>query len=304
MAVALWRLLPEPARAGTNWLRPGARRIDKDGGDVDQESRRPAEMDRSGAEARAAGQGAEPVGDRVLRTDPNELSWWSAARYLLRIPTIRSLVVASSVGYFFFAGLRTFAVVFVVQHFTPPSGIISVFVLVIGAGALAGTLLGGRLADRAVRQHHPAARVVLPAIGYAVAAVLFAPGLVLTVIWPALALFTVAAAFLASANPPLDAARLDIVPGLLWGRSESLRAMLRLAAEGIAPVLFGFTADELAGSTSRGAGLRDAFLIMLAPLVVNAVVVLRSRRTYPQDVATAEASDKYSPAGSRTAVQP
>lgn len=112
---------------------------------------------------------------------------------------------------------------------------------------------------------------------------------VVTAIPAALALFTAGAAGLAAANPPLDAARLDIVPSGLWGRAESLRTVLRLAAEAIAPVSFGFVADLLGGHGGRAGatGLRDAFLIMLIPLLANAALVVRARHTYLADAAKA-----------------
>jgi predicted MFS family arabinose efflux permease len=297
IAAAVWRLLPEPARGGANWLQPGTRTIRPAGPPAGSGQPTSADQPPSTAQAAVVGQGAEPVAGRILRTDPGKLSWWAAANYILRIPTVRFLIVASAVGYFFFAGLRTFVVVFAVHRFHISTGMISLLILVIGTGALAGTLLGGRLADRAVGRGRPTARVVLPSIGYAVAAVLFAPGLLLTALWPALALFTVAAGFLAAANPPLDAARLDIMPGRLWGRAESVRTALRLAAEAVAPVVFGFSADQLGGSAHRAAGLRDAFLIMLVPLLASAAITLRSRRTYPADAATAAASDRQLSAG-------
>jgi hypothetical protein len=108
--------------------------------------------------------------------------------------------------------------------------------------------------------------------------------------------FTAGAAGLAAANPPLDAARLDIVPSGLWGRAESLRTVLRLAAEAVAPVSFGFAADLLGGEGGRtgASGLRDAFLIMLVPLLANAVLIVRARRTYLTDAATAAAAEKGS----------
>jgi predicted MFS family arabinose efflux permease len=294
LAAILWRLLPEPGRGGASWLHRGARTVrpaDSHAPPANQQEPSDANQPGSDAQATIAGKGVKPVSERILRTDPAQLSWWAAARYILSIPTLRYLIVASAAGYFFFAGLRVFVVVFAVHRFDVSQGIISVLVLVIGAGALTGTLLGGRIADRAMQRGHPTIRVVLPSIGYAVAAVLFAPGLLLTVVWGALALFTVAAGFLAGANPPLDAARLDIMPGRLWGRAESVRTVLRLFAEAVAPLVFGFTADSLGGSDHRAAGLRDAFLIMLVPLLVNAAITLYSRRTYPADVATAAASD-------------
>ncbi|MDG4825765.1 hypothetical protein O7635_28290 [Asanoa sp. WMMD1127] len=109
-------------------------------------------------------------------------------------------------------------------------------------------------------------------------------------IWVSLGFFTLGAGFLAAANPPLGAARLDIVPAALWGRAESVRTVLQLAAEAAGPIAFGFVADEFGGSGGRGAGLRDAFLLMLVPLLLNGLLLVRARRTYRADVATAAAA--------------
>jgi hypothetical protein len=66
--------------------------------------------------------------------------------------------------------------------------------------------------------------------------------------------------------------------------------VLQLAAEAAGPIAFGFTADELGGAGGRGAGLREAFLIMLVPLLLNGLLLLRARHTYRTDVATAAAA--------------
>ena len=55
------------------------------------------------------------------------------------------------------------------------------------------------------------------------------------------------AAVLSAANPPLDAARLDIMPPGLWGRAESVRTVLRTLGQGIAAAPFGGVADLVAG---------------------------------------------------------
>ena len=57
----------------------------------------------------------------------------------------------------------------------------------------------------------------------------------------------VGAALISAANPPLDAARLDIMPSGLWGRAESTRTFLRSLAQALAPLLFGAVADLVAG---------------------------------------------------------
>jgi MFS family permease len=152
-------------------------------------------------------------------------------------------------------------------------------------------LLGGRLTDRALARGVTTAGVTGPAVGCTAAALLFVPGLLTQTVGIALPLYTAAAAALSAANPPLDAARLDIVPAGLWGRAESLRTVLRLSAQALAPATFGFVADRL-GHRRTGAGLRDAFLVMLLPLFANGVLVWWGRNKYPVDVATATASDR------------
>ncbi len=285
LAYLLHHVLPEPARGGHSWLFAG----DRDADATDNVARSAVER-----------AGVRPVDSRVLHTDPAKLSLWRAAWYLLRIPTIRILIVASSVGYFFFAGVRTFAIVFAQLHFDLALTTLSGLVPLIGLGALAGLIAGGRLTDTALSRGYASVRVVVPAVAYSVAALLFAPAIVTTSLMLALPLFTAGAAALAAANPPLDAARLDIVSGRLWGRAESIRTVLRLAAEAFAPVTFGITADLLGGPSGRtsATGLRNAFLIMLVPLLLNGLLVWVARRTYPSDVATAAASD----AGERASV--
>lgn len=57
-----------------------------------------------------------------------------------------------------------------------------------------------------------------------------------------------AGAALAGVNPPLDAARLDVMPSGLWGRAEGVRTLLRSVVVAIAPLLFGFISDQLSGA--------------------------------------------------------
>jgi MFS family permease len=173
------------------------------------------------------------------------------------------------------------------------------FIPIVGVAALAGAVLGGRLADRELRRGRVGARVVVPTIGYTLAALLFIPGISLSLVAVALPAITLGTAALAAANPPLDAARLDIVPAATWGRAESMRTVLRLTAEAAAPAAFGVTADLLAGpgGESGATGLRNTFLIMLATLLANGLLLLVGRRSYPVDVATAAASDRAAAPG-------
>ena len=103
----------------------------------------------------------------------------------------------------------------------------------------------------------------------------------------ALPYLTVAAFGLTVQEAPIDAARLDIVPPLLWGRAEGLRSLLRTSAQALAPLIFGVFSGLLGGGR---AGLQWTFLVMLVPLLANGVILLYATRAYPRDVATAAAA--------------
>ncbi|HSC04999.1 MAG TPA: MFS transporter [Solirubrobacteraceae bacterium] len=284
LALAIWRGLPEPER--------GAQ------GQEDPRNARPFGVARQAIESRQV----DPVRERVLHRDPRELTLPQAIRYVLRIPTNCWLIAAAAAGYFFFAGMRTFALVFVRGHLSLGQSTATVVLFLAGTGALAGVLVSGRLADRLIQRGRIDARVLVGAISYLVATAFLAPALLLTTVPTALPLLMVAAAALAAPNPPLDAARLDIVPSGLWGRAEGIRTMLRQSAQAAAPLLFGLVADALGGATATGSqqhipagttrALQETFLIMLVPLVLTGLTLLRARRGYAADVATAIASER------------
>jgi predicted MFS family arabinose efflux permease len=220
---------------------------------------------------------------------------WAGFRYVLATPTLRLLVVASSVGYFFFSGLRTFAVTFAQRQYGLPVPLTTLVLLFVGLAALVGVLSAGTVTEWAGRRV-AAPRIVVPAVTYGITAVALIPGFLLESVWAALPFLVLGAAMLGASNPPLDAARLDLVPAGLWGRAETARTVLRLAAEATAPLIFGVLTDAMAG-TGAGArsggvagsgggagGLRASFLLMLIPLLVNGLIVLRARHSYDTDV--------------------
>jgi predicted MFS family arabinose efflux permease len=284
LAFVIWRRLPEPTRGG--------------------QSRSGADSPKGGVARRAvAKEEVAPVREHVLRRDPARMPLADAVRYVLSIRTNLWLIAASSIGYFFFAGMRTFALVFVRGHFSLPQGTATVVLFLAGVGSLTGVLVTGRLADRLIRQGRLTARVLVPAICYLAAPVLLAPSLLVGSVGVAVPLLVLAGAALAGPNPPLDAARLDLMPSGLWGRAEGVRTLVRQTAQAAAPVAFGLLADALGGggsafgsgghvSAATADGLDYAFLIMLLPLALNGGALLVARRSYPADVATAIASER------------
>ncbi len=218
--------------------------------------------------------------------DRARLTPWQAVRRVLSVRTNVLLIIASTVGYFFFAGLRTFAIVFARGRFGLSQAGASALIPVLGAGAVVGVLVGGRLGDRLRRRGRRAARVSVAAACPIIAAVILVPGFLSSSLVLSVALFTVAGVALGAANPAIDSARLDIMPSSLWGRAEAVRSVLRTGGEAVAPVTFGAVAGWFAGPNERG--LQIAFLIMLLPLAAGGVVLWRARRTYPDDVAAAD----------------
>lgn len=309
LAWVIWRHLPEPARGGQSRLQPGAQEIegveDCDPEDEAAESEQTPERGDELTEQEVRRQRVEPHEELVLKRDPAGMSVWRAAVYVLRVRTNVRLIVASALGYFFFAGLRTFAVVYVRGHFGIGQSTATLLLGVIVIAAIGGALIGGRVADRLIRGGRLTGRVLVAAVSYIAAAIIFGPAIATTSLALAVPLYVLAAAALVAPNPPLDAARLDIMPARLWGRAEGVRTLLRSFAEALAPFLFGYISERIAarhrnvmassggfGANSSAQGLEYTFLIMLVPLLLSGYLMLRAGRTYPRDIATAIASEE------------
>src|SRR6185437_4453807 len=191
-----------------------------------------------------------------------------ATEYVLRVRTNILLIAASACGYYFLAGLQTFGLEFSKEQYgvgqAPATGVL----VVVGAGALAGVLAGGNVGDRLLRRGYLSSRVLTPAFAAAITAILFVPAIFTRDAVTAVPYLTAAAFFLGAQNPPLDAARLDIMPPLLWGRAEAVRTLLRSLAIALAPVLFGAVSDHVFGGGRTG--LQWTFAIMIVPLGVSA----------------------------------
>jgi len=210
---------------------------------------------------------------------------WRAIVDVVRIPTNAIGIVAGAIGYFFFAGLRVFAVVFVTAQYGVSPSTAALLVPAVGAGALVGLWLGGRFGDAAVEAGHPGTRLALGVAGYVGAAVALVPPLLLHDLVAAVPFFVLAGLALALPNPAVDAVRLDVVPGHLWGRSEGVRTTVRTVAEAVAPVSLGVVADHVGGGGPGG--VRLALAIALPALALNGVLLAFAIPTYRADASAA-----------------
>jgi MFS family permease len=319
LARTLWRTVPEPLRGGQSRLRQGvvdlheavAAAEDRDwlAGEEEPFSAGLAQEDDVAFQT-VRERGVEPDPRLVLDRDPRDMPLVAAVRYVLSVPSNVKLIIGSSLGYFYFAGLQTFALLFVRGHYHASQATAELVLALLVVGAMIGTLLSGRITDLLVHRGYLEARMWVPAICYVGAAALLVPGFLGSHLTPALWFDVGGAGLISAANPPLDAARLDIMPAGLWGRAESTRTVLRSLAQAVAPVLFGGLSSLIAGivpaqapvgthagavSASEARGLEITFLSLLSALVAAGVFLGRARHTYSRDVATAGASQQGAP---------
>jgi MFS family permease len=282
LAAVVWRLR-EPERGGKGVLA-------SDHGPPPPEAVAAAEGPQvTDAQRLAQESGLEPDPELVVdaRT-ARRMGLIRATQYVLRVRTNVVLIAASACGYFFLAGFQTFGLEFSKKQYGIDQALASTLILVVGAGALAGVLFGGAVGDWLLKRGRLNARVLTPAVAAALTAILFIPAIFTRGAVTAVPYLTAAAFFLGAQNPPLDAARLDIMPPLLWGRAEAVRTLLRSLAIALAPLLFGAVSDYVFGGGRSG--LQWTFAVMLLPLAASSWLLFKGLRTYPADVATAAAS--------------
>jgi MFS family permease len=317
LARELWRTVPEPLRGGQSHLEVGAVDLEDavaaaaaraQSGTAGEGWEEPAAGDPRHEAAREAARRAGAVADarRVLHEDPTAMRLMNSVRYVASIPSNLLMIVGSSLGYFYFAGLQTFALLFVKGHYHASQATAELALALLVVGAVIGTVGGGRLTDVMLRRGYLEIRVWFPGACYIGAAVMWFIGLLGSSLTPALWFDVVGMALISAANPPIQAARLDVIPSGLWGRASSVLTVVRSLAQALAPLAFGGISQLIAGivpgqapigthprspSSSTTTGLQVSFLIMLVTLVAAGVFLLRARRSFATDVATAAASE-------------
>lgn len=319
LAVAwfLRRSLPEPARGGASRLSVGATHIRSEeevASDPTPRIEGEAEVGigsrtDSRTEEIIEERGVEPQESIVISEDPARLGLWASIRYVLRVRTNVILIISSSLGYFFLSGLETFGLIYLRGHYGLSQGTATMVVIVTGVAVVVGLLAAGRFGDRLVKKGRIETRITIGVVGFLVSVVALAPAIATSTLAIAIPLFMIAGFALSAPNPALDAARLDVVPSGMWGRSEGVRTLFRQSLQGLAPLTFGVISEAFgAPSTGFGAGvnadssqvgiqasqvhsLELTLLIMLVPVVAGGLVLLLARRTYLVDVASALESD-------------
>ncbi|HKI91819.1 MAG TPA: MFS transporter [Gaiellaceae bacterium] len=271
--------LPEPKRGGGGVLaRHGAPA-------TPEEPELPHETD---AQRLARERGLSPDPELVIGDAARSLNLIEATRYVLKIRTNIFLIASSACGYYFLAGMQTFGSEFAKQQYGINQALANLLLLVIGLGAVGGVLSGGAVGDWLLHRGRLNGRITTSAVTATLTVILFIPALLTRSVVTAVPYLMLAVLMLSAQNPPLDAARLDIMPPLLWGRAEAVRTLLRSLAQALAPLLFGVVSDHVFGGGRSG--LQWTFVVMLVPLAASAWLLFHALRTYPGDVATAAAA--------------
>lgn len=309
LAYGLRTYLPEPLRGGRGYIAREAEAIpatEEEAGTTETA----AEGTEEGAAAvreMVAQEGVEVEEEIVIDESPRRWNLRQAVGYVLSVKTNVIMIVSTSVGYFFFAGLKTFAVLFVRGQYSVSQAVATSLVVVVGLGAVLGVVLAGRQSDRLIGRGRITARLDVGVVGYCLAALLLVPALLTHLLYLAVPLIFVAAAAMAAPNATIDAARLDVVPAQLWGRAEAVRTVVRTFLEAAAPLSFGFVSEAFgsnkggfavvaggrrspAGTPAQVHGLEIAFLLMLVPLFISGLILVFGRSSYPVDVASAAES--------------
>lgn len=312
LARELWRTVPEPLRGGQSNLGVGTVDLDPatTGTQPAEADERPSTSEEAAGAARDSVGSAQPlsggepnplpVGDE----DPSRLGLVGSVRYLFSIPSNVSMIIGSSLGYFYFAGLQTFALLFVKGHYHASQAAAELALALIVGGLVLGAVVGGRVSDLLLARGQVDARMWFPGACYLGAALLLALGLLGSHLTPALWFVVAGSALISAANPPVQAGRLDVVPAGLWGRASSALTVVRSVAQALAPLLFGGLSQLIAGivppqapigthphapSASTATGLQVTFLIMLTALAAAGLLLFRASRTFASDVASAAA---------------
>ena len=282
LAWLVWRL-PEPERGSAGELSPdpGTRPALRAVPDEEKEEEVPGKTD---AQQLALDRGVQPDHHLLEMADPH-MGIFAATRYVLAVRTNVALIVSGACAYFFLAGVQTFGPEFVSDQYRTSQVVANLLLLVVGVGAVAGILLGGPVGDLLLRRGRISGRVLVAAVAASASVVFLIPALITRSSLAALPYLVLGAAALTAQNPPIDAARLDIMPSWLWGRAEGIRTFLRSGAQALAPLLFGTISDQVFGG--GGMGLKWTFIIMLVPLAASAGVLFWAAKRYPTDVATA-----------------
>lgn len=213
---------------------------------------------------------------------------WSEIKTCLSVPSLRALMIGSAISTMAISGFGFWAAAFYQRHTSLRSGGASIRVgAIILLGAVVGTVLGGRAADRA-RGREPGAPMRLAGVTQSISALIFIPTFFPIPLVVRLLGHIVAVAFVVAAFPALTAMISEVVPAKIRGIAFSVSGFVGALASAISPLLIGAIADRFpirVDGDLKG-NLAIAFGAVTPLILVGALVVLNGRRHVERDIAS------------------
>ena len=210
-------------------------------------------------------------------------------RVALAVPSLRALMVGSAIATGALAGIGFWAPAFYERHADLSSdqsaGLVGALILI---GAISGTIIGGRVADR-LRARDVGAPMLVTGVAQAAGAIIFVPTFLPTPIWFRMPVQVLGVACILGGLPGLSTMISEVVPPSLRGITFSLTGFLGAVVGAGSPFLIGFLADQFAITVDgelKG-HLANAFLCVMPLVFAGALVVLNGRRHVAADVARA-----------------
>jgi MFS family permease len=208
-------------------------------------------------------------------------------KIVARVPSLRALMIGTAISTGAISGIGYWAAPFYERHTSLGSGGSAETVgVIILFGAIIGTLVGGRTADR-VRNRELGAPMRMAGVSQTIAGIILAATFLHMPLWIRLPGQLVGVAFLVAAFPALSAMTSQVVPPAIRGTAFALIGFLVALASAISPLLIGVIADQfpiVIDGRTKG-NLATAFLLVIPLVIVGALVVLNGRRHVDADIA-------------------
>jgi MFS family permease len=213
-------------------------------------------------------------------------------RLAVRIRTLRSLMIGTAIATGALAGIGFWAPAFLERHAGlsggAAAGVGGGLILV---GAVAGTIVGGRLSDQ-LRDRVAGAPMLVAAVTQAIGALVLMPVFFDVPLAVRMVLAGIGVLFIVAGFPALAAMVAEVVPATIRGIAFSVTGFLSALAAALSPLLIGAISDrfeyQFHGKTVGN--LAHAFLIVMPLVLVGAVVVWRGRHFVEADKARALAA--------------
>jgi MFS family permease len=215
---------------------------------------------------------------------------WRAARddtrMLLRVRTLRALMLGTAIGTGALTGIGFWAAEFYERHTTlsadQAAGVVGALILV---GALAGTVFGGWARDR-IAARVAGASMALTAVTQSVGALALMIVFLDVAIAVRLVFSVVGVALIVAGFPALSATTAEVVPARVRGLAFSITGFFSALTSALSPLLIGFISNrfEYPVDGEIEGNLANAFLIATPLVFIGAVVLWRGRRHVTADL--------------------